>query len=59
MRNEAIYSLALSRIPGLGTVSACNLVRTVGSVTSIFENRKELPQLIPGVTDKLVSLGLS
>lgn len=54
MRNEAIYSLALSRIPGLGAVSACNLVRTVGNVTSIFENRKELPQLIPGVTDKLV-----
>lgn len=54
MKNEAIYSLALSRIPGLGPVSACNLVKTIGSATSIFENRKELPLVVPGVTEKLV-----
>ena len=54
MRDEQIYSLALTRIPGLGTLGACGLVRALGSATAIFQHRKELPSLVPSITDKLV-----
>lgn len=56
MNDEAIYSLALTHIPGLGSVTACHLFRAMGSASAIFRHRNELPQLIPGVTDKLVKL---
>ena len=54
MKDEQIYTLALTRIPGLGQLGACNLVRTLGSASAIFRQRNELPSLVPGVTDKLV-----
>ena len=54
MRDEQIYSLALTRIPGLGLISACHLVKTLGSATAVFQQRKELPSLIEGVSSKLV-----
>lgn len=56
MRDEQIYTLALTRIPGLGLMSACNLLRAMGSATAVFQHRKELPSLIPGVSEKLVKL---
>ena len=54
MRDEQIYSMALTRIPGLGPISACHLVKTLGSATAVFQQRKELPSLIEGVSSKLV-----
>lgn len=54
MRDEQIYSLALTRIPGLGLIGACGLVRTLGDASSVFRHRKELKELIPDVSDKLV-----
>ncbi len=54
MRDEQIYSMALTRIPGLGLISACHLVKTLGSATAVFQQRKELPSLIEGVSSKLV-----
>ena len=54
MQNEQIYTLALTRIPGLGLTGACQLVRTLGSASAIFQHRKELKELIPGVSDKLI-----
>ena len=54
MKDEQIYTLALTRIPGLGQLGACNLVRTLGSASAIFHQRNELASLVPGVTDKLV-----
>ena len=54
MRDEQIYSMALTRIPGLGLISACHLVKTLGSATAVFQQRKELPSLIEGVSNKLV-----
>lgn len=55
MKDEQIYSLALSRIPGLGLVGACNLMKAMGSAEAVFRHRKELPELVPGVSDKLVA----
>ena len=54
MQDEHIYTLALTRIPGLGLIGACNLVRSVGSASAVFQNRKELKDLIPEVSDKLI-----
>ena len=54
MNDEHLYALALNRIPGLGLVTACNLFKSLGSASAIFQQRKELPDLIPGVSDKLV-----
>ena len=54
MQDEHIYTLALTRIPGLGLIGACNLVRTLGSASAVFQNRKNLKELIPEVSDKLI-----
>ena len=54
MQDEQIYTLALTRIYGLGLTGACNLIREMGTAGDIFRYRKELPERIPGVTDKLV-----
>ncbi|MBQ8889507.1 MAG: DNA-processing protein DprA [Bacteroidaceae bacterium] len=54
MQDEQIYTLALSRIPGLGLTGAYNLIRVMGSAGEIFRNRKRLPELVPGISDKLV-----
>lgn len=54
MKDEQIYSLALMRIPGLGLTGACNLIRTAGSATNLFRHRKELKELIPDASDKLI-----
>ena len=54
MQDEQIYTLALTRVYGLGLVGACNLIREMGTAGDIFRYRKELPERIPGVTGKLV-----
>ena len=54
MQDEQIYTLALTRIYGLGLVGACNLIREMGSAGNIFRYRKELPERIPGVSEKLI-----
>lgn len=55
MKDEQIFSLALTRIPGLGLIGACHLVKTLGSATAVFQYRKELPDMVSGVTEKLVT----
>ena len=52
MNDEHLYALALTRIPGLGLVTACSLFKSLGSASAIFQQRKELPDLSPGVSDK-------
>ena len=54
MQDEQLYTLALTRIPGLGLIGACSLVRTLGSASAVFRHRKELKELVPEVSDKLV-----
>lgn len=54
MQNEAIHAMALTRIPGLGAIGAHNLVNAMGSATEVFRERKNLLQLIPGISERLV-----
>ena len=54
-QDEQICSLALTRIPGLGPRGAFRLVSSLGSATRVFEHRKELSQLVPGVSEKIIT----
>lgn len=55
MRDERLCSLALTRIPGLGAIGAFRLVSSVGSAAQVFEHRKELAELVPGISEKVVA----
>ncbi len=52
---EVLYRLALTQLPGIGLVNAHHLLRIAGSATVLFEHRKELPELIPGISKKMVA----
>lgn len=52
-QEEQICSLALTRIPGLGATGAYHLIKSMGSAAAVFKHRKELKQLVPGISDKL------
>ena len=54
-QDEQICSLVLTRIPGLGLTGAFRLVSSLGSATRVFEHRKELSQLVPGVSEKIIT----
>lgn len=53
-QDEQICTLALTRIPGVGLISARNLLNSMRSACAVFEHRKELPQLVPGISKKAV-----
>ena len=52
---EHLNTLALTRIPGLGLSSTHNLLNSLGSATTIFENRKDLQSIVPGISGKLIN----
>ena len=56
--DEQIFTLALTRIPGLGQTGAFHLVKNLGSAMAVFQHRTELPQLIPGAQDTRLPRGL-
>ena len=41
MKDEQLYSIALTRIPGLGLIGIHKLVDALGSATAVFRNRKD------------------
>lgn len=55
MQDERLCSLALTRIPGLGLVGSMKLVSKMGSAACVFEHRKELSRLVPGVSEKAIA----
>lgn len=52
--NEIISLMALTKIQGLGCIGAKNLLSIIGSAESIFRERKHLPELMPGISAKIV-----
>ena len=59
MKDEQLYSIALTRIPGLGLIGIHKLVDALGSATAVFRNRKDLCELVPGISPKQIkALGL-
>ena len=55
MNQEAIYSLALTRLPGIGIIGANHLVRKVGNATALFEERLHLKEQFPDISDKIIA----
>lgn len=53
-REEQLHSMALTRVTGIGLMSACNLIKAMGSATAVFQHKDELPHLIPGVSKRVV-----
>ena len=53
MKEEQLYSLALTRIPGLGLIGAHRLLETVGSATTVFKEARHLDELAPGISIRL------
>lgn len=54
MKEELIFTLALTRIKGVGLIGAKQLLERAGSAKTLFERRKELKEIIPQATPKLI-----
>lgn len=52
--DEHLYTLILSRTPGIGLIGAHHLLSTVGNAKDIVLHAKELAREIPGFPDKAV-----
>ena len=53
-QEETLCSIALTQIPGVGLISAHQLIKELGSAEAIFKNRKNLMEMVPGITGRLV-----
>ena len=56
MNEEAIYALALTRVPGIGVIGANNLIRKAGSAKCLFTERNRLKDIIPDISNRIVDL---
>ncbi len=54
MGDDELYSIALTKIQGLGNIGAYNLIKTLGSAKAVFDNRKNLPEILSLPSRKLV-----
>lgn len=53
--DERICSIALTLCPGIGRIGAKRLIDSVGSAAEVFGLRKELPEIMPGVSAGVVA----
>lgn len=53
MKEEQLYSLALTKIPGLGLIGAHRLLETVGDASTIFKEASHLDELAPSSSERL------
>lgn len=54
MNEELLYTMALTRLPGLGMIGAHRLMEAAGSATTIFSNAKNLKDIVPDVSQKVI-----
>lgn len=55
-RDEQVYSIALTLLPGIGRIGAKQLVEGMGTATDVFRLRRELPDRLPEAGKRLVQL---
>lgn len=55
MGDDELYTIALTKIQGLGHVGAYNLIRTLGSAKAVFDNRNNLADMFKGISSKLIA----
>lgn len=53
--DERICSIALTLCPGIGHIGAKRLIEGAGSAVEVFRNRKELPDILPGINPATVT----
>lgn len=53
IEEEQIYSIALTMVPGVGHIGAKRLVEGMKSATDVFRFRKELPDRLSGVSERV------
>ena len=53
-KKELLSLIALQHIPGVGSITAKRLLENVGSATKLFEQRDELPSIIPQIQPSLI-----
>lgn len=53
-RKELLNLIALQHIPGVGSITAKRLLENVGSATTLFEQRSELPSIVPQIQKTLI-----
>ena len=51
---EQIYSIALTMVPGIGHIGAKHLIDGMNNAVDIFRLRKEIPERIPEVSQRVV-----
>lgn len=51
---EAIYSIALTQVPGIGHIGAKRLVDEVGSAADVFRCRTELSERLPEISPRVI-----
>ena len=54
MNEELLYTMALTRLPGLGMIGAHRLMEAVGSATTVFREAKGLKEIVPGISQKVI-----
>lgn len=47
--DEILYQIALTLVPGIGTVQAKQLIESTGSASAVFKMRKNKLSLIEGI----------
>lgn len=55
-REEQIYSIALTLVPGIGHIWAKKLIDGMGNAVDVFRLRRELPERLPGVNQRVVDV---
>ncbi|KAA6350459.1 hypothetical protein EZS27_002186 [termite gut metagenome] len=50
---EYIYSIALTQVPGIGSVWAKRLLSVADSAVSVFKNKEELSRLVPELPSRI------
>lgn len=51
---EQLYSIALTMVPGIGHIGAKRLIAATGSAEYVFSNRKELPDILPDINQRVI-----
>ena len=51
---ETLYTMALTQVPSLSLMNLHLLVKELGSASAIYENRKDLKQVLPSASKKFL-----
>lgn len=53
-KEEQMYSIALTMVPGIGHIGAKHLIDGMGNAVDVFRLRKEIPERIPEVSQRVI-----